>query len=360
MALTAIIKPLHDCNLRCGYCYTNPRAEKGRMNLETLDKTIKQVVENSDGRSTFVWHGGECLLMGLDFFKKAYEIQQSYTSSTEITNTIQTNGTLVNTELLEFISKTKDFYLGFSLDGPKEISNLTRKFYGGRGAFEEIFRGIKLARDFNGHVGSGAIVVVNRMNLNHLDEIYNFFNKERINIKLNHIISCDDPIYGISPLEYGIAMKKLFDRWIDDSQAIDIDPFSQFLGNLMTGKATCCSYLESCRNNFISIGPKGDIYPCARFDGLSEFWMGNIHQEGLKDALNSEVQKKLKKRSKNTLQDCLTCDYSSVCNGGCMHNALLGGDIMGKDPFCPGYKILYSHIDKRLHKELSKLELKNE
>jgi len=36
MGLTAIVKPTHDCNLACKYCYIDEKAENGRMAPELI------------------------------------------------------------------------------------------------------------------------------------------------------------------------------------------------------------------------------------------------------------------------------------------------------------------------------------
>ena len=361
MGLTAIVKPTHDCNLRCKYCYMEDTAETGMMNEETAQNIMSQVSDVSPDKSShFIWHGGEPLLMGIDFFRNiakfSHELrQQGY----HISNKMQSNGTLVTEELLDFVEQEEDFYLGFSIDGPEEVNDKTRIYANGEGAFKDIFRGIKMARDRKTFVGSGAIVVVNKHNLPHLDKIYEFFNKEKIGLKLNHIIDAADPTLGISPTEYATAMNQLFDRWIEDYQAIEINPFSQIIGNFMTGKPSGCNYLSSCQENFVSIGPQGDIYPCGRFDGLTDYRMGNINNpNGLVKALESNIRKKLKDRKLETMAGCPDCEYVPICNGGCPHNALVAGDIMGKDPYCLGYKIMFKHIQGKLHEELTKAEMK--
>ena len=35
---------------------------------------------------------------------------------------------------------------------------------------------------------------------------------------------------------------------------------------------------------------------------------------------------------------------------------VIGGDVMGRDPFCEMYKMLYGHIEDRLRLELSRAE----
>ena len=128
MGLTAIVKPTHDCNLRCEYCYIEENAERGRMSSKTLLNTLDQVSEASgDEEAHFIWHGGEPLLMGLEFFKEIATLSDKLRKKgKEISNSIQTNGTLVTEELLDFIEAKKDFYLGFSLDGSQEINDKTR------------------------------------------------------------------------------------------------------------------------------------------------------------------------------------------------------------------------------------------
>ncbi len=63
MGLTAIIKPTHECNLSCSYCYVDPNAETGRMTDVLMAESMKQVAEcSSDKSARFIWHGGEPLL----------------------------------------------------------------------------------------------------------------------------------------------------------------------------------------------------------------------------------------------------------------------------------------------------------
>jgi len=371
MGLTAIVKPTHECNLSCKYCYIEDSVERGKMDIKTLEKTIREVAFSSnDKKANFIWHGGEPLLMGLDFYREVANICNSLRKKGyEITNGIQSNGTLVSEELLDFIEKENDFQLGMSLDGPKEINDKTRVYKDGKGAFEDIFRGVRMVNDksYNGrvrrnHLGGGVIVVLNKKNINEVDKIYDFFKNERINIKINPLIISGSAKRNIqdlkiTPFQYGRAINKLFDLWINDYNSIEIEPFTIILGNLMTGRPLGCNYSVSCRNNFVSIGPLGDIYPCGRFDGEKEFWMGNINTTGLEKALNSEVQKKLFQRTLESLEECSACDYRKICNAGCMHNAYIEGDIMGKDNYCGAYKKIFNHIKSFLHEELSKAEV---
>ena len=67
------------------------------MSLEILEEYIRQYIEaNEVPEITFVWHGGEPLMAGLEFYKKAMELQKKYGTGKTIINSLQTNGILMD------------------------------------------------------------------------------------------------------------------------------------------------------------------------------------------------------------------------------------------------------------------------
>ncbi len=359
--LSVIAKPTHDCNLRCKYCYIEESAEDGMMSEQLLAQSIEKVSKYASS-SHWIWHGGEPLLMGLNFFMMVKNIQDFYRKvDKKFCNGIQSNGILVTDDILEFIEKTKDFYIGTSLDGPEEINNKTRIYEDGRGSFQDIMKCINLLK--RKKLGGGAICVINANNVNYPVELYNFFKSNKINIKLNPLIKSGRtnenlPKLWITPKQYGEFLLNIWDIYNQDCLkqkeiTIDIDPFIDVIGNLQTRKPIGCNYSSSCRDNFISIGPQGDIYPCGRFDGIREFWMGNIKNKSIEEILNSDIQCKLKQRNLENISGCSKCDFGTICNSGCMHNAYCSGDVMEKDPYCLSYKMLFNKMQKVLEKEKS-------
>lgn len=376
--LTLIIKPTHDCNMGCKYCYIDKNAEEGRMNSATLENMIYQL-SLLPGKEAFefIWHGGEPLLMGTEFYKQAFELQKKYLSDKKVNNGLQSNATLVDDEVLSFCEKYK-FNIGCSLDGPKEIHDLTRVYKDGRGSFDDVWRGIQMIRERNEsirkrtshsaqptHLGGGAITVLTKYNINHLGEVYDFFKANNIGMKINPLIksgraseSYED--LGIGSEEYGKALISLFDRWFNElERGIDVDPLVSIISSLMTGKPTSCNFGESCRDKFASIGPRGDVYPCGRFDGLPEFWMGNLNQTPISEILSGTVSKSLSCRNADYIPECNSCKSKKICNAGCMHNAYMQrGNVKDKDYYCASYKILFNHLEISLDKELKKAEIK--
>lgn len=383
-SITAIIKPTHDCNLRCRYCYVEDNAERGSMDSATLENMTRKLMTLPDrDRIHFIWHGGEPLLMGLDFYKQAVGLQKKYGPDKRVENGMQSNATLVDEAVLDFCEEY-DFNIGSSLDGPEEIHDLTRVYCDGqgscRGSFKDVWRGIQLIRARNEaikkrtpagekpkHLGGGAITILTRLNIDRLDDIYNFFKANKISPKINPLIKSGKARVGyedlgIGPAEYGQALVKLFDRWFyEEESGIDVDPLSTILGNLMTGKPVSCSFGESCRNSFISVGPKGDVYPCGRFDGVREYWLGNINEQSLPTILESKTHKMMFDRGRETVTGCSSCEYGKICNAGCMHNAYMQrGQIGDKDYYCASYKILFKHLETALNLELDKAVVSSE
>ena len=124
MAFNIMLKPAGSlCNLDCQYCYYLDKSEiygghEPRMSEAMLETVVREYIQANDvPEVTFNWHGGEPLVLGLDFYKKALEFEHRYADGKIIHNTLQTNGTLITREWADFF-RDNDFLIGISLDGP--------------------------------------------------------------------------------------------------------------------------------------------------------------------------------------------------------------------------------------------------
>lgn len=169
------------CNLACDYCYYSRCGGKpgkiDRIEYDVLEKFIKEYMAISNGVAKFAWQGGEPLLAGLEFFEKVVELQAKYAPPhTMISNSLQTNGTLLNDEIAQFLKKY-NFLVGVSLDGPKEINDARRITGSGAGSFDRVMRGIELLRkhevDFN------ILTVIHENNVNKAKELMEFYQREK-------------------------------------------------------------------------------------------------------------------------------------------------------------------------------------
>ena len=364
---TAIVKVTNGCNLACEYCYAGGATGSDKMPLDLAEKFLVQFGEMIyPKRPSIIWHGGEPLIMGIDFYENIAWMQSWLKKTKNLTfdNSIQTNGTLVTPDWINFC-KINNWDIGFSLDGPDKVNGLTRKYPSGNNAFKQIFRGIELSKEAG--ISNGAIVVLNKANLPYLDEIYDFFRTKKMGLKLNPLIHsgntlCNLNELGLKPKEFGQAMIYLFDRYFyEGNYPREIEPFDSFIGNISTGNNNgTCSFSENCQQSFFSINYSGEIYPCGRFDNANSFLFGDMKEKGLKEILEkSVVRKKLLKRNSTYLNDCKNCDFRKLCNSGCLNNAyMIKGDVFRKDYYCDAYKMLFIHISESIDKELEKARIK--
>ena len=88
------------------------------MSNDVLQAYIaKYVAAQPTDEVQFVWQGGEPMLAGLDFYRRALQYQHPYRQQKQLKNSLQTNGTLLDDEWCRFL-KEHDFLVGISLDGP--------------------------------------------------------------------------------------------------------------------------------------------------------------------------------------------------------------------------------------------------
>ena len=127
-----VIQPTPFCNLDCSYCYLPDRSNKRKMTLETLEKTFNWVFSSGLVRQPFtlLWHAGEPMVLPASFYEQAtLALERCNVSGFEVTQSFQTNATLVNDAWCEFIRR-RSVQVGVSVDGPDFLNDrhrVTRK-----------------------------------------------------------------------------------------------------------------------------------------------------------------------------------------------------------------------------------------
>jgi len=94
-----------DCNLACNYCYnaTNDCRKITEKPLylisnEILAKIFVLIKPYLNDKLLIIWHGGEPLLAGKDFFRRAHKLAEQLLAPIKIDYGVQTNATLVDYE----------------------------------------------------------------------------------------------------------------------------------------------------------------------------------------------------------------------------------------------------------------------
>jgi len=349
--LSVLVMPTDYCNMDCVYCFNSRKQHKKdrTMSLETLQRLFQITIPFYEEIS-FIWHGGEPTSMGLDFFKKAVEMQEkANVNQAKINNSIQSNLSLLNEEMVEFFLENK-FRIGGSFDGTK--NELTRH------NTEKILNGRQLVISKGGRVGF--ICVVQSKNVDCLIEDYEWFKRNKINYTINPYLTSvtdgTDDLF-VPSKHYIQRVCEFFDYWSYDSGCnIKISYFEDFVKYILYKEKDLCCY-NSCLGKHIGVHYNGAIYNCNR-DFPKSFSFGNIYDyTDIRQCFNSQGFEKLLEKAVERRYNCKSsCEIYGFCEGGCNSTALASGDIAKANSYsCEVLISVYKFIENRL-KDLVKLQ----
>lgn len=267
----------------------------------------------------FIWHGGEPLLAELKFYHEVVEFQRRWKQQgKKIVNFVQTNATLVTPELTRFFSEN-DFFIGVSLDGPREFHDQVRRYSTGKGSYNNIMRGIDLLRQAG--TFNGIICGISTVNHRFPKEIFNFFIAENIKklkfARVKSIGHCNNmSSLVVSPTQYTDFMIAIFDLWLElDDPEVEIRDIQSVVNLILGGNKRECIYMGWC-DQFVTIYSDGSIYGCNSFPKTDTLRFGNILDEPAIVRSNSclqNFQRLLEKRKEH----CRTCNWYFICKGEC-------------------------------------------
>lgn len=328
--INLMLKPSSSkCNLKCKYCFYHSISDArdikdyGFMELDTLKEIIEKVKKYCDGGNcTIGFQGGESTLIGLDFYKKLIEYTNEDNNGTIFNFSLQTNGTLIDDEWAKFF-KENNFLVGVSLDGTKDIHNLNRIYCNGKDTFNSVLRGVNLLEKYN--VDFNILTVITPSISKKFEGCYNFFKKN--NLKYLQFIPCLEPLenedhifnkYSLSPKEYEEFLIKSFDLWYKDAKEgnyVSIRYFDNILSLFLGYDYEACDMRGVCSCQHI-IESDGSVYPCD-FYTYEKFSIGNILKEDFDTIHNKNCTINFMKDSLNISNKCKSCEFKSICRGGC-------------------------------------------
>jgi uncharacterized protein len=357
--VTVIVKVTNACDLQCRYCFIEPHVFHKRMSDETARRVVRALLDSDFfERVNFVWHGGEPLLRGREFYEKIINEQHAQPTTVRYTNSLQTNATRLDKTMASFLVGN-GFHIGLSLDGPRELTDDVRRRRGGNAfsAHATTTAAARLLRDF-GRV-PGAIVVVNRANVNEPEAVYRELAGQRINIQLNPLarsgLAATDlgADLGINAEEYGDFLVRIFDVWFDDpNPPIAIEPLRHHVARALglPGVVEACHFTSHCQRSFLGIAPDGDLFPCGLFQGERDFRYGNIHELAPEAVAATALFGRIEERERRVVAGCMDCAFIDLCYSGCMFHSLKnGGRFDEKDYYCAGYRMYFEHLLRRIH-----------
>ena len=352
------------CNLDCAYCFFLKKeglypGSNFRMTDTVMEEYIRQTIEGHRvPQVTIAWQGGEPTLMGLDFFRRAVEVQKKCAKpKTRIENTFQTNGILLDDDWCRFFHDNK-FLVGLSMDGPERLHDAYRRDKQGRGTFDRVFNAARLLQKHR--VEFNILCTVNSTNADHPLEVYRFFRDELDAPYLQFI-----PIVereneagfqegntvtdrSVRPDQWGRFLIAVFDEWVGrDVGRMFVLNFDWALAGWLGRAGTVCIFGPTCGLG-VALEHNGDLYSCDHFVEPDHL-LGNILTTPLIELVNSDKQRRFGMAKRDTLlRHCRECDFLAICNGECPKNRFVEAPDgeRGLNYLCEGYKAFFSHADR--------------
>jgi uncharacterized protein len=348
-----------------------------------LAKYIEQYV---DAQPTpvveFVWHGGEPTLLGIDFFRRVVELQAPYRASKEIRNTLQTNGLHLDDAWCEFF-KANDFFIGPSLDGPRDVHDRYRKDRHGNGTFERVMAAVRLLQKHG--VEFNALACVGRETAYRPLEVYRFFKDSGIRyIQFTPIVErepgADTQAIGlwlaspaqldrpecitrvtpwtVEPEAYGDFLIALYEEWVrKDVGEVFVMNFEWALTAWLGEPSPVCIFSRQC-GRAVAMEHDGSVFACDHYV-YPEYRLGNVLSDSLGDMVERSVASGFGPHKETTLpRQCRECEVKEACWGGCPKHrfATTPDGEPGLHYLCAGYKKFFRHIRKYLRAMATLLE----
>lgn len=342
----------HDCNLRCRYCFADEGAYHSArefMSEETAKKAIDFLITNSGNRKILEvdFFGGEPL-MCLQTIKNvvAYARGEAEKAGKKFLFTTTTNALLLDDDAIDFFNREMENVV-LSLDGRKEVHDAIRKTKNGKGSFDLVIENIK---KFVRSRGGKSYYVRGTFTAKNLD-----FSKDVIFLAESGFdsISMEPVVTDIDDLEIKSEhiptvlkeYENLCDKYLekfDNGEGFNFFHFNVDLdgGVCLQKKVSACG----AGNEYFSVTPNGDIYPCHQFAGDKNFLMGNVYD----GKLDKNIREKFANSCLFTREECGDCFAKFICSGGCSaNNYHFEGDI--NKPYKATCEMMKKRIECGMH-----------
>ena len=344
-----MLKPVGGaCNLNCAYCYYKGGHQAGRMDMGQLEALFGNYADSQPAGAplTFIWHGGEPLLAGEEFFRKAVGLQRRMFSlqgraekgPRQVANILQTNATAVTESLAGFLAEN-NFLCGVSIDGPEALHDIPRKTVAGGGSWKQTMHGLRLLQ--HAGVQINAMVAVGGHNVAYPGLVYGFLKDAGLEY-IQLLPVAEGPSGWLEGEDWGDFLCGVFDLWrISDIGKIFVNYFDNTLALHVGMEPDLCFFCRSCPP-CPSAETGGEVYAC---DHLSRPLGGNVFNDPLSVIMSSrqeyshETEKYLSLSGK-----CRSCPYLRLCNRDCpVHRTVMFENGERISSLCPGYRKYFAY-----------------
>jgi uncharacterized protein len=334
------------CNLRCRYCFASGdpipefgcQGTYGDESLMSLNVGISSVdflfsFPNNTDELKLIYFGGEPLL-NFEIVKKITEYgkDKAQEQGKKITFEIDTNGTILSKEILDFIDDY-NVNIQLSIDGKKNIHDKCRYFENGEGSHDIVIHNLNRILTLNLN-NLSVRFVISKYNTNLYDTILYIKSLGVKNIDFDPVITKETE-YGLNNNDLKKVLKSLkkytdvFQQKALDGKVLNSGKFLDSFKLIDEQRKYQAKnyYFCGAGRRLYGVSSKGEIYPCASFVGVKEYKLGDIYSgininRNIKFIKNNNVDNKI---------GCSQCFAKYLCGGGCAHESI----IINKDIHIP-------------------------
>ncbi len=365
--LTVIARPTLNCNATCDYCNAAICSQR-RWNIDDFKNIIDQLCQSRIYQQrlvSWIWHGGEPMLLKPDFYLEAYHYVK--TRGYPVKFSMQSNLLLYAPRWHEVIKTVLGGAIGTSYD-----FGGTRNIHGNAAIYTKVFMK-KLRQLYADGFVTGIVSVLTNDNISealHLYELSRTFEKEYgqgFDLKYNYVYqegrAKEKGIHGLDKISYKNFLLDLVDTLQADQPGFSVNPIDHFVHNLKQTGLAGCPFKNNCSAGMLSIDEDGHVYTCSSFANTQSrtYQYGNIfknkmycanhqiqdtQQHNFFDLLScSAAYQAMQKRKINLHSDCVRCPHFKECQGGCDYQTVLEQDnLYGKPEYCEVWFALISKI----------------
>ena len=327
------------CNLDCSYCYLPNRNDSSKMSLSVIDKAIEQVLEARlvEGEFTVVWHAGEPLVLGVDYYARAIErIAGIVPPEITVNHSFQTNGVLIDREWCDFFNR-HSIRLGLSIDGPQDIHDRYRKTRDGRGTHRRISRAVSLLKDAG--TSYHVIAVLTDDSIRQADRLFHYFNQlgcAYLCFNIEEIEGCNQSSSVLehdrysSYKEFLSRFHRLRQQYGSTFKVREIDGVISAIINWQKQNRGCGSRpQENTPFKILNVDVNGYFATFSpellgtRSDRYGDMRLGNLFESSIAECMKSPHYRRIANAVSDGVRLCESeCDYFELCGGGSPSNKL--------------------------------------
>jgi uncharacterized protein len=274
-----------------------------------------------------VFHGGEPLLLGKEYFENCLKIFKEAAPHTQFSFIIQTNGVNLNEDWYHWMTANK-VKVGISIDGPERFHDAFRVFHNGKGSYRQVADAVRLG------VPNGLLGILSVMNI-HIPVQEYYQEMKALGIKSLNLLFPDghyDKLPdGIDPKRLGDAdytpfadwLIELFLLWKNDKNRPAIKLFEN-LFQILLGDENIGNQAFGLKQNGVAIiETNGGIEVAdslrACYEGITRNDI-NVHTHNIEDIFSDRVFDIYYHAHEMVCEKCLNCPVYDFCGGGFLGN----------------------------------------